>query len=287
VFIGISADSTHRHISTPNLTPIPVEVCFERDYALRRVASMLPSSVPATSRASAHPWARDRRLYIGVAIGTALITLVGFAQTYYLKALFGTPPLRLLLHIHGLVMTAWIVLFFIQISLVAAHRLDLHRRLGVAGAVLAGLVVVIGTMVALSQGHLHLIANDEPIEPPFALLPVTLGILVLFGTFVTAAILLRKRADYHKRLMALACLSILAPGIDRLPLHFIEYAERSTLFGLNDLCIIVCIAYDTFKNRKLHPVWVWGGALIVSSQILTLIVRNTQLWLRFAQWLLK
>src|SRR4029077_6375775 len=66
-----------------------------------------------------------------------------------------------------------------------------------------------GNNGGLKPGHLHLIANDEPIEPPFALLPVTLGILVLFGTFVTAAILLRRRAGYHRRLMALACLSIL------------------------------------------------------------------------------
>lgn len=163
---------------------------------------MLPSSAPSTSSARVNPWAGDRRLYTGVAIGTALVTLVGFAQTYYLKVLFGTPQLRLLLHIHGLVITVWLVLFFVQVRLVAVHRTDLHRRLG---------VLVIGTMVALSQGHLHLIANDEPIEPPLVLLPVTLGILLLFGTFVTAAILLRRRADYHKRLMAVACLSILPP----------------------------------------------------------------------------
>jgi hypothetical protein len=43
--------------------------------------------------------ASDRTLYAGVAVGTALITFVGFAQTYYLKVLFGTPQLRLLLHI--------------------------------------------------------------------------------------------------------------------------------------------------------------------------------------------
>src|SRR6516225_5711861 len=107
----------------------------------------------------------DRRLYGGVAIGLALIVLVGFAQTYYLKVLFGTPPLRLLLHVHGMVMTAWVVLFSVQVRLVAAHRTDLHRRLGVVGAVVAGMVLVVGVPVALSQGHLHLIMNDTPIEP--------------------------------------------------------------------------------------------------------------------------
>ena len=229
----------------------------------------------------------DRRLYTGIALGTALITLIGFSQTYYLKVLFRTPQLRLLLHIHGLVMTAWLVLFFVQVRLIATHRTDLHRRLGVFGAVLAGLVLVVGTTVALSQGHIHLIQNDASLEPPLSFLPVPLGILLLFATFVTAAILLRRRADYHKRLMALSCLSILPPGIDRLPLHFIENADRLTLFGLNDACIVICIACDAFKNRRIHPIWIWGSAIFLGLQILTLLVRNNPAWLRIAGWMLK
>ena len=244
-------------------------------------------SVTSTFGAKVNRGASDRRLYAGVAAGTALIIFVGFAQTYYLKGLFGTPQLRLLLHIHGLVMTAWLVLFFVQVRLVAMRRTDLHRRLGVVGAVVAGLVLIVGTAVALSQGHLHLAENETLSEPPLVFLPVPVGILLLFGTFVTAAILLRRRSDSHKRLMALSCLSILPPGIDRLPLHFIENAGRLTLFGLNDLCVVICVAYDAFKNRRLHPAWVWGCALFVSLQILTLMIRDTPVWLRIAGWMLK
>jgi len=217
----------------------------------------------------------------------ALIIFVGFAQTYYLKVLFKTPPLRLLLHIHGVVMTAWFVLFFVQVRLIAAHRTDLHRRLGVVGALLAGMVLAVGVPVALSQGHLHLIANEASSEPPLVFLSVPLGALLLFGTFVTSAIFLRKRADYHKRLMVLSCLSILAPGIDRLPLQFIENADRLTLFGLNDACIVICVAYDALKHRRLHPTWVRGGAMVLGLQMLTLTLRNTHVWLRIAEWMLK
>lgn len=244
-------------------------------------------SAPSTSNAKENRWASDRRLYTAVAIGTALIIFVGFAQTYYLKALFGTPPLRLLLHIHGIVMTTWIALFFVQVRLIARGRRDSHRRLGAAGAVLAGLALVLGAAVALSQGHLHLINNDPAVDPPPVFLPVPLGVLFLFGTFVAAAILLRRRADYHKRLMVLACLSILLPGIDRMPLQFIQVADQSILFGINDLCVVICIAYDTLKTRRIHPVWVWGGALIVSLQVATLMMRHTATWLRIAEWMLK
>jgi hypothetical protein len=244
-------------------------------------------SASSTSSATVNRWSSDRRFYTWVAIGAAFVIFVGFAQTYYLKLLFGTPPLRPLLHLHGLVMSAWFVLFFVQVRLVAVHRTDLHRRLGVAGAILAGLAVMVGARVAVVQGHLHLIHNDVSVEPPLALLPVTLGTLLLFASFVTAAILLRRRPDYHKRLMVLACVSILLPGIDRLPLHFIETAERSVLFGINDAFFAICIAYDTFKNRRLHPAWVWGGALVAVIQSLTLLISHTPAWTRIAEWILK
>jgi hypothetical protein len=246
--------------------------------------SMLATS---TSGAKTNRAAIDRRLYAGVAIGFALIVLVGFAKTYYLKVLFGTPPLRLLLHVHGIVMTAWAVLLCVQVGLIAQRRTDLHRRLGVIGAALAAMVVVVGVPVALSQGHLHLVMHDDPLEPALVFLPVPLGILLLFAIFVTAAILLRRRAACHKRFMALSCLSIVLPGLDRLPLQFIVNADRWVLFGLNDLAVTVCVAYDALKNRRVHPAWLWGIAMFLGVQMLTLTLRNTQAWLRLAEWILK
>jgi hypothetical protein len=100
----------------------------------------------------------NRRLYTWVAIGAALTVFAGFARTYYLKSFYTTPSpnhpvLPALLHIHGLVMTTWVVLFIVQVRLVAAHRADLHRKLGVAGAILAGLVVAINIDVSLRSVH--------------------------------------------------------------------------------------------------------------------------------------
>ncbi|HEV3063357.1 MAG TPA: hypothetical protein VGY48_34245 [Vicinamibacterales bacterium] len=108
-----------------------------RTLGLEVRGSVMSTLATSTSGTNANRPAIDRRLSAGVAIGFALTTLVGFAQTYYLKVLFGTPPLRLLLHVHGVVMTAWVVLFLVQVGLIAERRTDLHRRLGVMGAVVA------------------------------------------------------------------------------------------------------------------------------------------------------
>ena len=77
--------------------------------------------------------ARDRRFFTGMAIASLLTAFVGFAPTYYLRGLSDAPPLPTLVHVHGLLSTAWLLLFLTQASLVAAHRTDIHRRLGVAG----------------------------------------------------------------------------------------------------------------------------------------------------------
>jgi hypothetical protein len=62
----------------------------------------------------------ERRLYTWAALVAVLIVFAGFARSYYLKGAFGSPDLAPLVHLHGLVMTAWIALFFVQVRLVAA-----------------------------------------------------------------------------------------------------------------------------------------------------------------------
>src|SRR5450432_4808540 len=91
----------------------------------------------------------DRRLYLGASLIFLALVFWTFARTFYLKSFFGTPPLSLLLHIHGAIMTGWVVLLVVQTSLIAAHRVQLHRRLGVFGAAWGALVVSRGSIATL------------------------------------------------------------------------------------------------------------------------------------------
>ena len=80
---------------------------------------------------------RERLFYVGISVVVATTVFAGFARSYFLKSYFGSPPLMPLLHLHGLVFTSWIVLLLTQTTLVAANRTDIHRRLGIIGAVIA------------------------------------------------------------------------------------------------------------------------------------------------------
>jgi hypothetical protein len=233
---------------------------------------------------SIHRSGKDRRLYTWVAVFIPIIVLAGFARTYYLRGLFGTPALPgLLVHLHGIVMTSWVVLFVAQVWLVAARRTRLHQRLGVWGAILAALVLIVGVVTAISAAARG--SSSDP--PPLQFLVVPLGDMLVFAILIGTALCFRRRLDIHKRLMLLAAVNLLTPAIARIPLHFIETGGPPVFFGLTDLCVLACVAFDTIKHRRLHPVFVWGTLLIVASQPLRLMLAGTDAWMRFATWLVR
>lgn len=231
-----------------------------------------------------HRSVKERRLYLWVAASVPLIVLAGFARTYYLKGLFGTPALPgLLVHLHGFVMTAWVLLFVTQVWLVAARRVRVHQRLGMLGMVLAGLIVVVGVVTAIAAAA----RGASPGPPPLRFLVIPLGDMLVFAVLVGMALYFRRRIEIHKRLMLLAALNLLTPAIARIPLQFIETGGPLVFFGLTDLCVLACVAFDTIKHRRLHPVFLWGTLLIIASQPLRLMLAGTDAWLRFATWLVR
>ena len=224
----------------------------------------------------------DRRFSTWVAITTALIVFIGFARTYYLKGVFGTPALSSgLVHLHGIVMTLWFALFVVQVRLIAAHRTDLHRRVGVVGAVLALLVLVVGITTAIVAAK-HGVTPDPP---PLVFLSIPLGDMLVFAILVGLGLLFRRRRDIHRRLMLLASVGILAAAIARIPIEFIATGGPLVFFGLTDLCVLICVVFDTVKNRRLHPAFGWGTLFIVASQPLRLMLTDTAVWMQFATWL--
>ena len=209
----------------------------------------------------------DRRLYILAAILTPLIVLAGFARTYYLKPFFNTPDLAgRIVHLHGIVMTAWVVLFVVQISLVATRRTRIHQRLGVFGAGLAALVVIVGVLTALYAAAR--VGTPGPPELGFLIIP--LGDMLIFAILIGLALYFRRKLDIHKRLMLLAAINLLTPAIARIPLDFIINGGPLAFFALTDVCLLACVAFDTFKHRRLHPVFLLGICLYGSNMFLEL-----------------
>jgi hypothetical protein len=223
----------------------------------------------------------DRRFYTWAAMGAIAIVFAGFARTYFLKTSFGTPALSTLVHVHGLVMTLWFTFFLMQVRLVAMRRTHLHRRAGVVGALVAAAVLIVGIATAITAARL----GRSPGPPPLVFLVVPLGDMLVFALLVGAGLYLRSRPDMHRRLMLLSCVGMLTAAIARIPIGFIQAGGLPVFFGLTDLVVLACVAYDTTRQRRLHPAFGWGMLLIVASQPLRLLLSGTSVWQQFASWL--
>ena len=226
--------------------------------------------------------ARGRWFYIGLAVVAAIVVFAGFERTYYLKQYFGTPRLPLLLHVHGLVFTLWLLLFFVQPLLVKFGRIDLHRQLGIAGGVLAGAMTVIIVVTSIEVTRPGFRAGP-PAPLGFLSLPfINIGV---FAILVAAGLRYRKKPETHKRLMTVATISILSAAFARLPIALIQSNGALGFFLPVDLVLLACIAYDLIAKRRLYAAYAWGGILLIASQFGCVYVGGTAWFQSFAQWL--
>ena len=240
-------------------------------------------SEPATLRAEG---AYDRVFYSGMAIAMAATVVAGFSRTYYFRAyadsatFSGITTLSPLLHVHGALFSAWVALFVIQTTLVARRQVATHRKLGILGAVLAAGMIVVGWTTAVAAAQR---GSAPPGIDPLKFLAVPIFDMVLFTGFVAAAIAQRRNKEAHKRLMLLAYVSIITAAVARLP--GLLAAGPLAFFGLTLVFVVFGIAYDWFSRRRIHPVYVWGGAILAVSVPLRLAISETAAWLAFARML--
>jgi len=226
--------------------------------------------------------ARERMFYSGMAIAILLTIFVGFSRTFYLRPYFYSERLIPLLILHGVVFTSWILLFVTQTTLVATRRTRIHMKLGVAGGVIAALMIIIGSVTAIVRARG---ASPLPNINPLSFLTIPLGDMLVFGILVGAAFYFRRKLDTHKRLMLLASIALLPAGIARWPVGFIEKGGPLAFYGLADLFIVPCLIYDVVTRGRPHRATMIGGTLIVVTQPLRLMIGGTHAWLSFATWL--
>jgi hypothetical protein len=220
----------------------------------------------------------ENRRFLGYFLSAVLISaimFVGFAKNFYLRAWIGTRPMTAMVHVHGLIMTAWILLFLAQTLLVANGRSDLHRKLGVIGAFLALIVVALG-LYTISNSILRRHPDANP--NLFALLFVAFdGLsLLLFGGLVIAALRVRRRPQVHRRLMLMALVSLLPPAFGRFAAYFTHVGVSEIVLGLMCATVLSCIVIDKVRHRRPHPALVWPGALVVAVNISTYVAQTSE-----------
>jgi hypothetical protein len=235
-----------------------------------------PEPLPASPSLGGAPATRsfDRLLYLAMGVLAAVVVFVGFSQTFYLREWFDTPPLSALRYAHGALMTFWYALFLTQVLLVTRRRVDIHRRLGILAALTAAALVPVATATAIAfVSRLHMDPEAGPVAAIIA--GYDFVSLLMFALLVGMALALRRRSDVHKRLMTLASLSLLGPPLARL-------VSDEQAVWLTYALILLPIAIDTWRHRRLHPAFGWGGAALLISSRLALHFVTTSQWIHFA-----
>ena len=211
----------------------------------------------------------EHKFFLTTAIIMALVIVAGFATNLAMgRSSFGLP---LLFHVHAFVFFGWVFLYVTQNALVATGSVALHRRLGWLAAVWAPVMVVLGIAMTVytvrrSGGPPFFDVREFLFANPF-------GVLV-FGGLVAAAIMNRRRTDWHRRLMFCAMAYITGPGFGRLlPLPLlIPWAFWLAAFVAPSIFPLAGIVFDFRRNGKVHPAWLWGiGAAFTALVVADLI----------------
>ena len=223
----------------------------------------------ATAGATARP-SELQLLYCYAALAVAALVFAGFARSYYLRAFLSARHLTPLAHVHGVLMTGWIVLFLTQALLIRKRRVAAHRRLGVLGAALAAVIVMVGSFtVAAAIGRRFPGAG----LPRFAHIFVEFDGLSLcvFGALVCAAIAWRRRPEVHKRLMLCATVALLPPAVGRIAEHLMPVGDWNLAIAAatTSAFALVCALADSLRLGRLHPAMARGTACVLAANLLT------------------
>lgn len=170
------------------------------------------------SSAGTHGKTRERTenfFFAGMSFLLFVTALVGFARSYFLAGMIWAPLPNLLIHVHAIAFTSWIILLITQATLIAGYREDLHRKLGLFGFGLAVLMVALGVMAATNA--LTRISSFHGIDLK-TFYAVPMFEILAFATLVGCAFAYRHNPAAHKRFIIVATIAIIDAAGGRAPL---------------------------------------------------------------------
>ena len=205
----------------------------------------------------------DARFYLIGAVLMLAVLVLGFSlQLAAGRSSFGAPPL---VHVHAVLFFGWAIFYVVQTALASTGSLASHRRLGWFAAVWAPAMVVMGIWVTVAMVRRGAVPFVFP--PAYFLVMNPLNILTFAGLTV-AGIRLRRRTQYHRRLLFCAMAALIGPGFGRLlPLPLLVPFASWAVFAAVMLFPIAGAIRDSRASGRVHPAWWWGMGAIAAAQV--------------------
>ncbi|MDE2184156.1 MAG: hypothetical protein KGJ78_14145 [Alphaproteobacteria bacterium] len=206
-----------------------------------------------------------RPFYLLMALLIATVVVYGFSHTIVdnlIRPIHPSAARPTILYVHGAVFSGWLALFLLQASLVWSRNTAVHKRVGLAGLVLASAVPVVGIATVLAMARFR-IAHGSPAAEILSFLPIPLNDIIVFSTCVVLAAAWRRWPEYHRRLMLVATCALTSAGFGRFPIPvFSDYLFYAGV----DALILIAMARDWIVMRRVHAVYLWALPPMVALQ---------------------
>lgn len=211
------------------------------------------------------PRVGDERFFLRAAVIMTAIIVAGFSFQLAMGRSTFASPVRV--HVHAVLFMGWVGIYLLQNIFVATGRIGLHRKLGWVAAVWMVAMVVSGFVVTVAMVR----AGTVPFFfQPLHFLVFDPVALLTFGGLTAAAVLLRRRTEWHRRLHFCGMTILLAPAFGRLlPLPLIQPWSWEATFAVTLLFPLAGMWADTRRSGRVHPAWKWGVAAMLGSFALT------------------
>jgi len=212
---------------------------------------------------------RERAFFFIMALVMSASIVAGFAFNLAMgRSSFSLP---LIYHIHAFVFFGWVVLYLLQNALVVTGSVALHRSLGWLALAWIPAMVIMGSAMTLHSvratgGPFFFDTNEFLFGNPIALLT--------FAGLALAAIRLRQRSDWHRRLMYGAMAILTGPGLGRLmpnPL-LIPWAWWVGAVGVTMIFPVIGMIADKRRSGRVHPAWLWAIGATLGGQVIADII---------------
>jgi len=232
-----------------------------------------------------HKW--DRNFYLTFLTVCWLGVLMGFVPAAMKRhAGHADYPAPLILEIHAVAFSAWMVLLTTQIMLIRSRHPRLHMRLGLVGF---GLVPLMAVSAFLSEIYSQ---RFRFVHPPNsqAFFIIAIFYVVAFTTLASAALVARKSPSAHKRLILLATTIIVGAAYTRWwgdPLYKV-FGDGlggmiiNTYTGTN-LIMLGALGYDWGTRGRIHRAYEIAVPAILAAEIATTFIYHSPKWLPIAR----
>jgi uncharacterized membrane protein YozB (DUF420 family) len=224
----------------------------------------------------------DRTMIAATLLAIWLAIVLGFGIDIVKRAHEGALGFSLIVHLHSIAYTAWLVLLAAQVWLVRTGRVAAHRRLGLAALILLPAMLVLGPATAYYG------VADNPYMPDKWISWLSVNFTNAFGAIVllAAGLLMRRNPAAHKRLMLMGTIALTEPGFSRIWLSFLEgrlgegYLPFYVSTYIGTFALVIAVgAYDLATRRRLHPAYVAAALWIFANQALADWLFHQPFWL--------